>query len=175
MFFAYSPAYFFCAYFAYWWAVCILCRLCILICILLDIWFAIFFIFIFIITYSASYSFYLTHILHILHMHKERFLASGVSFFALAMLQVIAWSPMTGPSCSHTTTDIRLGRLVSYHNLRPVSPLIPLASGRGSLQYCPPGQEEAAPVWRTLEQHTRLELIHGAHRRWLTGWHLPIL
>jgi hypothetical protein len=77
-------------------------------------------------------------------MHKERVLASGVSFFASAML--IAWSPMTGISCSHTTTDIRHGRPVSYHNLRPESQLIPFASGRGSFQYRPPGQDEAAQV-----------------------------
>jgi hypothetical protein len=70
------------------------------------------------------------------------------SFFASAML--IAWSPMTGPSCLHTTTDICHGRPVSYHNLRQESQLIPLASGGGVFQYRPPGQEEAAPVWRTL-------------------------
>jgi hypothetical protein len=87
---------------------------------------------------------------------------------------LIAWFPMTGPSCSHNTTDIRHGRPVSYHTLRPESQLISLASGRGSFHYLPPGQEEAAPVWRTLEQHTRLELIHGARRRWLTGRHPPI-
>jgi hypothetical protein len=88
---------------------------------------------------------------------------------------LIVWSPMTGPSCSHTTTDIRHGRPVSYHNLLPESQSTLLASGRGSFQYCPPGQEEAAPVWMTLEQHTRLELIRGARRRWLTGRHPPIL
>jgi hypothetical protein len=106
-------------------------------------------------------------------MNNEKVLASGVSFFAWPML--IAWSPMTGPSCSHTITDIRHGRPVSYHNLRPESQPTLLASGRGSFQYCPPGQEEAAPVWMTMEQHTRLELIRGARRRWLTGRHPPIL
>jgi hypothetical protein len=91
-------------------------------------------------------------------MHKESVLASGVLFFTAAML--IAWFPMTGPSCSHTTTDIGHCSPVSYHNLRQESQLIPFASGRGSFQYRPLGQEEAAPVWR-------LELIHGAG--WLAG------
>ena len=102
--------------------------------------------------YSKYYIFrrlFIIHILHILHLNNEKVLASGVSFFSWPML--IAWSPMTGPSCSHTTTDIRHGRPVSYHNLRLESQPIPLASGRGSFQYCPPGPEEAAPVWRKLE------------------------
>ncbi len=148
IFVTYSTSWYFCqhicmhiffAYFAYWIIIidelfCVLCRLCIL-SILFDIWFTIFCVFIFIITYSSCYSFYLIHILHILHMHKEGVLASGVSFFASAML--IPWSPITGPSCLHTTTDIRHGRPVSYHNLRPESQLILLASGRASFQYRP--------------------------------------
>ncbi len=104
-------------------------------------------------------------------MNKESVLASDVSFFASAML--FAWSPMTGPSCSHTANDVRHCRPVPYHSLRQESQLIPLASRRGPFQYPPTGHEEAAPVRRTLEQHTRLELIHGARRRRLTSRHLP--
>jgi hypothetical protein len=113
--------------------------------------------------------------MHILHMNKERVFASGVSFFAPATL--IAWTPMTGPSCLHTTTDIGHGSPASYHNLRPEIQPITLASGMGSFQYrpTPAGQEEVATVWMTLEQQTRLERIHGARRRWLTGRHQLIL
>jgi hypothetical protein len=119
-------------------------------------------------TYYMTYSAYSYSLLHILHITYSAYsLPLVFQFFASAML--IAWSPMTGPNCSHTTTNIRHGRPVSYHNLRPECQPIPLASGRGSFQYRPLGQEEAAPVWRTLEQHTRLGLIHGARRRWLTG------
>ena len=83
---------------------------------------------------------------------------------------LIAWSPMTGLSCLHTNTDIRHGRSVSYHNLRLESQVtqgIPYASRKGSLQYRPPGQEEAAPVWRTLELHTRLELLYSDKSKYI--------
>ncbi len=31
-------------------------------------------------------------------------------------------------------------------------------------------EEEAVPVWRTLESHTRLVLVHGVHRRLQIDW-----
>ncbi len=134
-----------CIFYAYFWNGLHICELfayyadCILICILFDIFYTIFFIFIFIqvITYSAYYGFYLIHILHILQMHKGRVLASGDSCFAAAML--FGWFSMTGPNCSHATTDIRHGRSVSHHNLRPESQLILLASRKGIVPVSPTG------------------------------------
>ncbi len=84
-------------------------------------------------------------------MHKERVLAYGFSVFASAML--IAWSPMTGPSCSHTTTDIRHGRPVSYHNLCPAdSPriwkgIVPV-SPTGTSGSCP-SMEDTGTTYKT--------------------------
>ncbi len=78
-------------------------------------------------------------------MHKEKVFASGVSFFASPML--ITWSPMTGPtgSCSHTTTDIRHGRSVSYHNIwKGIVPVLPIGT-RGSR----PSMEDTGTTYKT--------------------------
>ncbi len=130
---------------------------------------------------------YFIHILHSFHMNKERVLALVFHFLL--------------PQChddAYCLVPHDRAQLFTYHHRHPSRPtcvlsqlapgksadwsLIPLASGRGSFQYRPPWQKEAAPVtvWRTLEQHTRLELIHGACRvnvdyGWLAGIYPSLL
>ncbi len=123
-----------------------------------------------VVTCCVYYAFYSKHILHI-----QWKMSSPLVFHSLLPQCLMFGSQWQGP---YTTTDICQDLLLSDHNLRPESQQIHLASRRASLQYRRTEQEEAAPVWRTLEQHIsiiRLEQIHGASRRWLrtrlTGRH----
>jgi hypothetical protein len=111
--------------------------------------------------------FHLIHTLHILHMNKERVIASGVSFFASAML--IAWSQWHGPAvhippptsvtaalCLITTCAQKISWFSSH-----------LEGGRSSIAHR--DKRKPTPVWRILEQHTKLELIHCQCARPVAG------
>ncbi len=84
---------------------------------------------------------------------------------------IIALYPSWGPSCSRTTTCNCLCRPYLFRKKRLESRLLPFASCSVSSLYCQQEQEATFPVWRTLESHTRLALIHGARIRWWTDTH----
>ncbi len=85
------------------------------------------------------------------------------------LLSIIALFPSWGPSCSHTTTCYCFCCPLFYHKKRLESRLILFASSTVLSLHYQLEQEAAPPVWRTLESHTRLVLIHGARIRWWTG------
>jgi hypothetical protein len=77
----------------------------------------------------------------------------------------IALSPIPGPSCSRTT-------IYNHHHCFPIchrkhhqSQPILVAWRRVLSRSRPLEPEEGVPVWRILESHTRLVLVHGARRR----------
>jgi hypothetical protein len=140
---------------------CILLISCILFCILFETSFYIFCISWLIITYSSYFTF-----------SREKIFAQGVSFLETQLL-------LLGSDDG--------AQLFNYHHLHPSLTsfvLYQIAPGKsadspciskGIVQVSPTGKKEADPVWRTLEWHTRLELIHGARRPWLTGTHPTML
>ena len=96
---------------------------------------------------------------------------SGFSLF----IATTAWSPIPGPSCSRTTTYNHHRRLLIYRRKLRESLLHLDAWQRVlSLQH-PLEQEEGVPVWRTLESHTKLVLVHGIRRLFWIGTELARL
>ncbi len=73
----------------------------------------------------------------------------------------------TAQFADDTTIYNRQRRPWFCRRLRQESPLTLFAFQRESFRSAPLEQVEAVPVWRKLELHTRLEIVHGARRRWL--------
>ena len=87
----------------------------------------------------------------------------------------IASFPIPAPSCWCTTIYSRQRRPWFYRMLRQKSPLTLFTFQRESFRSAPLKQVEAVPVWRKLELHTRLEIVHCASRRWRIDTYPPIL
>ena len=62
-----------------------------------------------------------------------------------------------------------------YRMLRQESPLTLFAFQRETFFSAPLKQVGAVPVWRKLELHTRLAIVHGARRQWWIDTYPPIL
>ena len=89
-------------------------------------------------------------------------------------IAAIAWSPIPGPSCSRTTIYNHHHRSPIYHRKHQESQPILIAWRRVLSRSRPLEPEEGVPVWRTLESHTRLVLVHGARRRLRNWTHLIV-
>ncbi len=83
----------------------------------------------------------------------------------------IALIPSWGPTCSRTTTCNCFCRPLFGRRKRLECRQLLFESRMVSSLYCRLEQAAAFPVWKTLESHTRLVLIHCAHIWWWTGTH----
>ena len=85
---------------------------------------------------------------------------AGFSLF----IATTAWSPIPGPSFSRTTTYNHHHSLLIYRKkIRERQPI--LVVWRRVSSWSLPLEEEGVPVWRTLESHTGLGIVHGARRQ----------
>ncbi len=96
---------------------------------------------------------------------------AGFSLF----IATTAWSPITGPSCSRTTAYNHHHRLLIYRRKLRESQLFLDTWQRILSLYYPLEQEEGVTVWRTLESHTKLVLVHGVRRLLWIGTELARL
>ncbi len=113
--------------------------------------------------YCAYCAYRTLHNVHNVHILDEKvILRDRVRVFIF--YATISWSPNSGPSCSRTTNyNYHHCLLIYCRKLRESQPLLDAWRRVLSLSH-PPKQEEGVPVWRTLESHTKLVLVHGVHR-----------
>ncbi len=111
----------------------------------------------------------------------------AVSIGGLSPYQLLGYRFLRSPAFHHCFFPQLRTQLFTYHHLQPSLPsfilsqelvkkrlesvLLLFTSSTVSSLYCRQEQEAASPlaVWRTLESHTRLVLIHCASIRWWTG------
>ena len=115
------------------------------------------------------------HIVHIVHIKK----GNDFSFWLFFLYCLDCFVP------HHSA------QLLTNHHLQPSAPSLDLwtfitccarkvswlsfAFQRESFLSAPLKQVGAVPVWRKLELHTRLEIVHCARRRWRIDTYPPIL
>ena len=128
--------------------------------------------------YYRSCIFYILHILTYFAYYTYIYVKkAGLTHHdsASQFIATIACFPMWGPSCLRTTTYIHRHCYGIYHRQLLENRLILSAFQRVSFQSLPVEQVVGVQVWRILEWHTVLVIVHGARTRWWTHTHQPML
>ena len=152
-FFAYSVA-----YLAYWQE-----------CIFYIFWHMLHNIFIFICILLCIFCIYMINMHMQIDFDDLKCLSPGLH----CLFQLLLGPPSQGPAV-HVPPSTTIDRSPIYHRKHQESQPILVAWRRVLSRSRPLEPEEGVPVWRTLESHTRLVLVHGARRRLRNWTHLIV-